>query len=207
MRLSTALVACLAALSWTPAQIEAFGRSPGFAGSTFRHSVNNLRPEVQRTNRNAFGGAMRETFKSPADIPTNKLSAYGTAVQFGGNLHKNGYGSQGMGSWWDEMDDEDDDVESRQLFQRRLEAGPFMRHRQLRGERRLSLQKKYLDICEKRCDVTWCKKKICIDYKRYKNKKGYGKQGSHYCTKYGVDQENCLQCQENCVMAAVNIQN
>lgn len=105
MKLSTALVACLAALSWTPAQIEAFGRT-SFAGSTFRHSVNNLRPEVHRTNSNAFRGAMRSTFKSPADIPTNKLSAYGTAVQFGGNLHKHGYGSQGMGSW-DEMDDEE----------------------------------------------------------------------------------------------------
>ena len=105
MRLSTALVACLAALSWTPAQIEAFGRT-SFAGSTFRHSVNNLRPEVQRTNRNAFRGAMTSTFKSPADIPTNKLSAYGTAIQFGGNLHKHGYGSQGMGNW-DEMDDEE----------------------------------------------------------------------------------------------------
>ena len=105
MKLSTALVACLAALSWTPAQIEAFGRT-SFAGSTFRHSVNNLRPEVHRTNSNAFRGAMRSTFKSPADIPTNKLSAYGTAVQFGGNLHKHGYGSQGMGNW-DEMDDEE----------------------------------------------------------------------------------------------------
>ena len=196
MKLSTALVACLAALSWTPAQIEAYG----FAGSTFRHAVNNLRPEVQRTNRNAFRGAMRDTFKTPADIPTNKLSAIGTAVQFGGNLGKNGYGSQGMGNWRrdedeDEMNDEDeneDDDFARQLLQRR-------------GNRRLSLQQKFLDTCENRCKVSFCKRKICTNYKRYK--KGFGKQGSHYCTKYGIDEEQCLRCKENCVLEAVNIQN
>jgi len=150
MKLSTALVACLAALSWTPAQIEAYGF---VAGSSFRHAVNNLRPEVQRTNRNAMLGAMRDTFKTPADIPTNKLSAIGTGVQFGGNLHKHGWGSQGMGNWRfdedeDEMNDEDeneDDDFARQLLQRR-------------GNRRLSLQQKFLDTCENRCKMSIFKK-------------------------------------------------
>ena len=103
MRLSTALVACLAALSWTPAQIEAFGRSPGFAGSTFRHSVNNQRPEVQRANRRGFIKGMQATFKNPGDIPTSKSSAAQKGLELGVNMHKNGYGSKGMGNW-DEMD-------------------------------------------------------------------------------------------------------
>ena len=75
----------------------------GFAGSTFRHAVNNQRPEVQRANRRGFINGMKATFKNPGDIPTSKSSAAQKGFELGVNMHKNGYGSKGMGNW-DEMD-------------------------------------------------------------------------------------------------------
>ena len=81
---------------------EMVGR-PGFIGSTFRHSVNNQRPEVQRANRRGFIKGMQATFKNPGDIPTSKSSAAQKGFELGVNMHKNGYGSKGMGNW-DEMD-------------------------------------------------------------------------------------------------------
>ena len=82
---------------------EFVGRMPGFIGSTFRHSVNNQRPEVQRANRRGFINGMKATFKNPGDIPTSKSSAAQKGLELGVNMHKNGYGSKGMGNW-DEMD-------------------------------------------------------------------------------------------------------
>ena len=76
----------------------------GFAGSTFRHAVNNQRPEVQRANRRGFINGMKATFKNPGDIPTSKSSAAQKGLELGVNMHKNGYGSKGMGNW-----DEDDE--------------------------------------------------------------------------------------------------
>jgi hypothetical protein len=81
----------------------------GFAGSTFRHAVNNQRPEVQRANRRGFINGMKATFKNPGDIPTSKSSAAQKGFELGVNMHKHGYGSQGMGNW-DEMDEDDESV-------------------------------------------------------------------------------------------------
>ena len=185
MKLTTAVVSCMAALALTTAPVEAYGRGPGFIGSTFRHSVNNLRPEVQETNRNAVQGAFTDTFKSPADIPTNKVPAYGTAVQFGGNLHKNGYGSQGMGTWWDEMDDGEEEYDHHQLFQPRIVLEPFIKHRQLKG-------KHGVKECLSKCREDECKKERCLKFKRRK--------GVLKCVKRGISKSSCLKCQKHCVL-------
>ena len=44
---------------------ESVGRMPGFIGSTFRHSVNNQRPEVQRANRRGVLNGLKSTFQNP----------------------------------------------------------------------------------------------------------------------------------------------
>ncbi len=71
----------------------------GFAGSSFRHAVNNQRPEVQRANRNGAINGLKETFKNPSDIPTDFRSGAAKGLELGINMIKNGYGSQGMGNW------------------------------------------------------------------------------------------------------------
>merc|ERR1711871_1628510 len=81
----------------------------GFAGSTFRHAVNNQRPEVQRANRRGFFNGMKATFKNPGDIPTSPSSAAQKGLELGVNMRKHGYGSQGMGNW-DELDEDDESV-------------------------------------------------------------------------------------------------
>ena len=55
----------------------------GFAGSTFRHAVNNQRPEVQRANRRGFFNGMKATFKNPGDIPTSPSSAAQKGLELG----------------------------------------------------------------------------------------------------------------------------
>ena len=90
---------------------ESVGRIPGFLGSTFRHSVNNQRPEVQRANRRGVLNGLKSTFQNPGDIPTNKLSAAQKGLELGVKMHQNGFGSKGMGNWQrDEMDNDEEFV-------------------------------------------------------------------------------------------------
>jgi hypothetical protein len=86
---------------------------PGFIGSTFRHAVNNQRPEVQRANRNGIIKGLQSTFQHPGDIPLTKKDAYVKTLEFSSKMHQHGYGSKGMGKW-DEMefDEEDESVGS-----------------------------------------------------------------------------------------------
>ena len=130
MKLTTTVVAFFAALSWTPTQVEAYGRSPGFIDSTFHHSGNKLRLKLQNLNRKAAQGAYTDEFGSPRAISTNNMQAYSTAVQLGGN--ENGDGSQGMGSLWRETNGEDEEIYLRSLFQRRLAIDAFLGHRRLK---------------------------------------------------------------------------
>ncbi len=86
---------------------EFVGR-PGFIGSTFRHAVNNQRPEVQRANRNGVIKGLQSTFQHPGDIPLTKKDAFVKTLEFGSKMHQHGYGSKGMGNWRrDEMVDDE----------------------------------------------------------------------------------------------------
>ena len=90
---------------------ESVGRMPGFIGSTFRHSVNNQRPEVQRANRRGVLNGLKSTFQNPGDIPTNKISAAQKGLELGVKMRQNGFGSKGMGNWKrDEMDNDEESV-------------------------------------------------------------------------------------------------
>eukprot|EP00943_MAST-04B_sp_MAST-4B-sp1_P005896 g5896.t1 len=72
---------------------------PGFIGSSFRHSVNNMRPEVQRANRNGVIRGIQSTFRHAGDIPRSKSDFAVKGLELGSNMRKHGYGSQGMGRW------------------------------------------------------------------------------------------------------------
>ena len=95
------------------AEIQRRRLMPGFIGSSFRHAVNNQRPEVQQANRNGIIKALQSTFQQPGDIPLTKKDAYAKTVEFGVKMHQNGYGSKGMGNWQrDEMIDGDEMIGS-----------------------------------------------------------------------------------------------
>jgi hypothetical protein len=83
---------------WDEDDDESVGM-PGFIGSSFRHSVNNLRPEVQRANRNGVIRGIRSTFRHAGDIPRSKSDFAVKGLELGSNMRKHGYGSKGMGNW------------------------------------------------------------------------------------------------------------